>query len=78
MERLGRDGTGGESEPARVARISEATSGEAPVWSRMSLMPQGILDRPLEPVIALAAGETRWRAMTTGPVAPIPATPEAR
>jgi len=24
----------------------------------------GILDRPLEPVIGLAEGETRWRAMT--------------
>jgi hypothetical protein len=24
----------------------------------------GVLDRPLEPVIGLAEGETRWRAMT--------------
>jgi hypothetical protein len=26
---------------------------------------RGVLDRPLEPVMGLAAGETRWRAMTT-------------
>jgi hypothetical protein len=25
----------------------------------------GVLDRPLEPVIGLAKGKTRWRAMTT-------------
>jgi len=25
----------------------------------------GILDHPLEPVIGLAAGETRWRVTTT-------------
>jgi hypothetical protein len=25
----------------------------------------GVLDTPLEPVIGLAGGETRWRGMTT-------------
>jgi hypothetical protein len=25
----------------------------------------GVLDTPLEPVIGLAEGETRWRGMTT-------------
>jgi hypothetical protein len=28
----------------------------------------GILDHPLEPVIGLAEGETRWRMMTAGNV----------
>jgi hypothetical protein len=28
----------------------------------------GVLDHPLEPVIGLAEGETRWRMMTTGEV----------
>ena len=26
---------------------------------------RGVLDTPLEPVIGLAEGETRWRGMTT-------------
>jgi hypothetical protein len=26
---------------------------------------RGVLDAPLEPVIGLAEGETRWRGMTT-------------
>jgi hypothetical protein len=26
---------------------------------------RGVLDAPLEPVIGLAKGETRWRGMTT-------------
>jgi hypothetical protein len=26
----------------------------------------GVLDTPLEPVIGLAEGETRWRSMTAG------------
>ena len=34
--------------------------------SRFDLDVYGILDRPLEPVIGLAEGETRWRAMTVG------------
>jgi hypothetical protein len=28
---------------------------------------RGVLDTPLEPVIGLAGGETRWRSMTTSP-----------
>ncbi len=31
-----------------------------------SLHPSYALDHPLEPVIGLAEGETRWRAMTAG------------
>jgi hypothetical protein len=27
----------------------------------------GVLDAPLEPVIGLAEGETRWRGMTADP-----------
>jgi hypothetical protein len=30
---------------------------------------RGVLDTPLEPVIGLAEGETRWRGMTTEDVA---------
>jgi hypothetical protein len=30
----------------------------------------GILDRPLEPVIGLAVGETRWRTMTKNSACP--------
>jgi hypothetical protein len=30
----------------------------------MKLRSRGVLDTPLEPVIGLAAGETRWRGMT--------------
>jgi hypothetical protein len=26
---------------------------------------RGVLDAPLEPVVGLAKGETRWRGMTT-------------
>jgi hypothetical protein len=31
----------------------------------MESMSCGVLDTPLEPVIGLAGGETRWRSMTT-------------
>ena len=30
----------------------------------MELIGRGVLDAPLEPVIGLAEGETRWRGMT--------------
>ncbi|SHH11680.1 hypothetical protein SAMN05444169_5836 [Bradyrhizobium erythrophlei] len=32
--------------------------------SQRNLKERGILDAPLEPVIALAEGETRWQGMT--------------
>jgi hypothetical protein len=32
--------------------------------SVMRSMGRGVLDTPLEPVIGLAEGETRWRSMT--------------
>ena len=31
---------------------------------------RGVLDTPLEPVIGLAEGETRWRGMTVLPIVP--------
>jgi len=31
---------------------------------------RGVLDTPLEPVIGLAAGETRWRSLTSGAIGP--------
>jgi hypothetical protein len=31
----------------------------------MESIGRGVLDTPLEPVIGLAEGETRWRGMTT-------------
>jgi hypothetical protein len=34
------------------------------VASRFHIKVSGILDHPLEPVIGLAEGETRWRMMT--------------
>jgi hypothetical protein len=40
-----------------------------------SIAASGILDHPLEPVIGLAEGETRWRVMTAGGVAVIAHTP---
>jgi hypothetical protein len=32
---------------------------------------RGVLDHPLEPVIGLAEGETRWRVTTTVKLAPL-------
>jgi hypothetical protein len=37
--------------------------------SRFHVDVSGILDHPLEPVIGLAEGETRWRMMTVEGVA---------
>ena len=45
-----------------IARIDRATQ-----YSRVLMMEsnsRGVLDAPLEPVIGLAEGETRWRGMT--------------
>jgi len=41
--------------------------------SRLITAASGILDRPPEPVIGLAEGETRWRTMTAERVATEPA-----
>jgi hypothetical protein len=46
-----------------IARLDRATQ-----YSRVLMMEsksRGVLDAPLEPVIGLAEGETRWRGMTT-------------
>jgi hypothetical protein len=50
------------SSTAVIARLDRAIqySREAAMESRS----RGVLDHPLEPVIGLAAGETRWRVMT--------------
>jgi hypothetical protein len=46
------------------AVIPRACGASTP-WPLDSIISvSGILDRPLEPVIGLAEGETRWRAMT--------------
>jgi len=49
--------------PANSRHVSEC---EYPAFTAVgeNLESSGILDRPLEPVIGLAEGETRWRAMT--------------
>jgi hypothetical protein len=47
---------------AVMLRESGASSTPPPPDS--SRAASGILDRPPEPVIGLAEGETRWRAMT--------------
>jgi hypothetical protein len=36
----------------------------------IELRSRGVLDTPLEPVIGLAAGETRWRGMTVRGLTP--------
>jgi hypothetical protein len=41
---------------------------ETPVMESRS---RGVLDTPLEPVIGLAEGETRWRGMTTVKAEPV-------
>jgi hypothetical protein len=41
----------------RAIQYSEASAIEVKV--------RGVLDPPLEPVLGLAGGETRWRSMTT-------------
>jgi hypothetical protein len=45
------------------ARLDRAIQYAA--TSRRISIAAGILDHPLEPVIGLAEGETRWRVMTT-------------
>jgi len=44
--------------PRESEGIQDSAKPEMMLWRR------GILDHPLEPVIGLAEGETRWRAMT--------------
>jgi hypothetical protein len=47
-----------------IARESGRSS--TPEASAMEPKGRGVLDHPLEPVIGLAEGETRWRMMTAG------------
>jgi len=60
--------------PAVVARLHQAIQ-----YSETSVMESrncGVLNPPLEPVIGLAEGETRWRRMTAaGGAAPCINTP---
>jgi hypothetical protein len=47
-----------------IARLDRAT--QYAETSTMENEGPGVLDIPLEPVIGLAGGETRWRGMTVG------------
>src|SRR5258706_7516539 len=55
--------------PNRVPhpRPSSSAKADDPVFRNASdgIESRGVLDTPLEPVIGLAKGETRWRGMTT-------------
>ena len=48
--------------PAVIARLAGRPS--IPETSAIEPKGRGVLDTPLEPVIGLAEGETRWRGMT--------------
>jgi hypothetical protein len=51
-----------KSYPIVIARLDRAIQySRAPMMESKSC---GVLDTPLEPVIGLAEGETRWRSMT--------------
>jgi hypothetical protein len=53
--------------PQDEVRISSQARKQAIQYSRALVMKsksRGVLDTPLEPVIGLAEGETRWRGMT--------------
>jgi len=59
---------GGSKHHNVIARLDPATQySGAPVMESRS---RGVLGTPLEPVIGLAEGETRWRSMTVRGVAP--------
>jgi len=49
---------------AVIAR--EGGRSSIPETAVMESGSRGVLDAPLEPVIGLAEGETRWRGMTAG------------
>jgi hypothetical protein len=48
------------------SQTSSSAKADDPVFTNVSDKSQdlGVLDAPLEPVIGLAEGETRWRGMT--------------
>ena len=58
----------GASRTAVMPRACGASSTPRPIVSTTDV--SGMLDRPLEPVIGLAIGETRWRTTTVENAAP--------
>ena len=48
------------------AKLSSSAKMDDPGFRDGEFLPQGlgVLDTPMEPVIGLAEGETRWRGMT--------------
>jgi len=51
----------------RIRLSSPGLTGRSSIPETAVIEPKsrGVLDTPLEPVIGLAEGETRWRGMTT-------------
>jgi hypothetical protein len=52
--------------PQDDANTKMSTTFTAVIGAGYESRSRGVLDPPLEPVIGLAKGETRWRRMTTG------------